>query len=965
MEVKSQERKRVRIWDPVEDIDTQATSSIIFAATPRGPFSRRTSIGATPFYKETPLPITSNAGRTPFRSSNHTKNLFPTDDPIMDKLPQKSLQKAEIIEPFGISNKFRSSNSSDIRYVPTFQDSSFRFSDQSTHKSILSRPTSKETEGKPLTFLQRRRLQKQAEVTATPASTVAKRILETLSELSSPPQIEKRTQPNKSHVSWKETTETQTFIEQPVFPISNRDVPKKEDLKISNEKSVPTSSSSTAFTSTVPIQKNDDKLLEATLNNLEYSFSAPTNVISEVSTLSNIDISGIKYSFTAPGSAELREQHKLIEPSQDLVQESVKKVSDSVTKSVSASSETKEVKSNVNIWKIATDKIKCQVCLVPNEKTATKCVSCENPLSGTSSSDTTSKSGSAAVDTSGWGAPPTTTASKFTFGVPAAPVDSKPASSTFTFGSTGSTSNTASFSTATDIATKTFPSESSTKEDSSKPVVPLSLTFGGAPPKPAEKTAPAFSFGTSAPVSQNLDQKNSLEKKSEPFVAFPEMKPSVAPTSVDMIFDSSSQHNKRSRDSGNEENDRNKKISFTSSDSLGKGVTEPAKNVPFTFGSSSTTDNTPAFGGFPPPVATTTATSTGTTALPISMGFQFGKSSDPVTTSSNSLSMSKPPKETPFVFGSTLEKSDSVATKPSLPIANFAFPADAPKPVTTQEPEKKTEISSTPFTFGSVKTSTLPSAPFSLPSMPLSQMSTQPLGSQPNAKEASASTGQGAVVSTGIVFGKSTAASVPSMPRPSSPQQTPQVSSFSYIPDSPGSTMDTSEPITTTQLATTTSLPTFGATFPSQPPNLNTNAPFSFGGNTAATPAFTFGQSNASSTSLNLSNPPGPFGGGFGGNVSTSIATPFSGGSVTFGAKPSFESNQVNLNSNPGSNLFGTTSTPFGSQPTATNLGPFSTPNQSFGGFPPAATNSAATNDGFGFSLGGETKRKIVKAKRK
>ncbi len=130
--------------------------------------------------------------------------------------------------------------------------------------------------------------------------------------------------------------------------------------------------------------------------------------------------------------------------------------------------------SKPSIWNMVSDKVKCNSCLVQNEKTADKCVACEMPLG--------SSAGSGKANAFASAAPSAAAKSTVTWGAPAAAPSSAGIPS---FGAPISFGAPAAASTAAEAA------ESAKKDQAAAPTSGLSFSFS-AVPAPAAPSASAF-----------------------------------------------------------------------------------------------------------------------------------------------------------------------------------------------------------------------------------------------------------------------------------------------------------------------------------------------------------------------------------------------------------------------------------------------------------------------------------------
>ncbi|RYG70256.1 hypothetical protein EON64_00690 [archaeon] len=257
-----------------------------------------------------------------------------------------------------------------------------------------------------MSYIQRRRLQRQSTPSAPPSSDTAKRILEALSELKAP----------KEPLMIGESA-TKPLPQIPIKPVSSIPVPapSRVSFTVANSDQMPERSSQprvsfdsngASQSSHVPPPSIERKLdeqkapaKESTLSQSagksvrfdeqpvavqdgEFSFEEPMaiedldDVSGDVTQTNNF----IKYTFS-PGTKKRRQEEEVSQSGAV-----VKKVPAEVKEGKEAKKQDSAPSGGINIWAASSmnEGIKCETCFVRNKKDATRCVSCETPLTSKS-----------------------------------------------------------------------------------------------------------------------------------------------------------------------------------------------------------------------------------------------------------------------------------------------------------------------------------------------------------------------------------------------------------------------------------------------------------------------------------------------------------------------------------------------------------------------------------------------------
>ena len=586
-----------------------------------------------------------------------------------------------------------------------------------------------------------------------------------------------------------------------------------------------------------------------------------------------------------------------------------------------------------SLWAKALSTTKCEVCLVPNEKGAAKCVACEAPLGGGGSSGS-SNSNPPAPKTASFGSfgnnvksSPSTTSTtstdkkpSFSFGSTSAAPGGTPSSekkSSFTFGttptvpaSTSSTETKSDTSVGSSSFATTLPEKKSETADVAAKPKP-SFSFGSSSTAtvktpsttdPVSKTSSAtFSFGSSTAKSTDDSKK---DKSTLPGATFGASKDSSG-TSTEPVK-AKSQFGFLSSASKPAENKTTPAALSFAPKPADTTSTAPKATPSFSFGGAKSNDDkkdepksavattekpAPSFTGF------SSFASTG----PQNKEKDESKSESQKAPSAVSTSASGSVSTAPATFGGfgkTQEKSDTSSTS-SAPKPAFSFGATSSTASTTsKEPA--------PFKFGSAagSTSTPSSAGSTAPSFVFGDNASK---SKPSASSfsfggASKSGSDATVKAPAFSFGKTSTSDKPAplSIRASSPQG--PTTSTSYGADSPGSTMDMGY---ASGDVSDNSLPPAVGSFGG------------FGSSSTSSTTFAFGQSGGKDTSsigkFGSSAPSSTSGGGIFGSSNTSGNASFGGGA----SKPSSTFSFGGGNSNAGA----PTNTPtFGAQSSTSGI---------------------------------------------
>eukprot|EP01035_Chromulina_nebulosa_P020065 gene20065-26052_t len=1000
--------------------------------------------------------------------------------------PNNNIYQSRLLIPqlSGMNSSTYNRRASVDSYTPAFRDESLKLSADKKSENAISGISSLNTLGRgrrqSLSFLQRRKLEKQQENVGS--AIVAKRILESLSELTTPLD-EHRLRPKSKSVTWIDNDETSVSSTTPVTSTS---------LAVSNDNSLIdktiSSKPSVTFDETTTIEKDESsKFIKPTVQtpfkfssnkavneseNVERNITSQfkfttsdkndefyfhpsvtvTGVDNETSSFPNSDSSYIKYSFSPPNTVINKLNSKptnfvenktnnttnetkddtspsgnstsniskssnpwaALSDTKDKIKCIVCLVSNnkSATKCVSCestlnatqaqnkSTENKTLggskDSITSIWNTISDKIKCLVCLVPNEKSATKCVSCENDLSKSEESKSKQvESTTSSTDTSTWGASVATPAqSKFIFGsvkVDASAtsadsikppnensnsVDSSKPSNTFTgfnFGSSNKSDQKSSFSTM--YQQTIIPNPLSTNQQSLNSATANSTKFIST----SSETSFSNSLSTSAPTSSTT----SLSGSGLGLTALPNFDSSkkTAPSDNFGALPTVGSSNFPGFTFGSTKNDTNIPNAFTSpgfsfnsklSDKdlvNSKTVNEYDEDVDRKSNKrrselSTSEDNKKPFSN--------TFGDTVSSAVPL---FQFGNSSSGVvSTSTNNVTST---------FGSTANISNNLST-PAINSEDSKVKLDdkisfgLTTPLVFGSSNAVPTIASVESTASTITTSTTtPSFSFSSISNTTNANATiTPITSftfskSVDIKEQAPSSAALSNTSTPFVFGNTQSSNLISNPtnRTASPVEFTSKRLNTTVPDSPGSTMDMGDSNIGIPLV------------PNTAPVSTTAVPFTFG---ATSTPFSFGNTGIGSAPLNSSAlPNNPFSAntnpvtttGFGNTHANPFGGPTSSTFSGFGNSSNTPSNPIGNNPFGGQasnqNIFGSTNnasipTSFGvfGSSNAIPSNPFGSPSGANSNQFPPIPGPTSFNMGTIDNSKANPKRKIVKAKR-
>ena len=114
----------------------------------------------------------------------------------------------------------------------------------------------------------------------------------------------------------------------------------------------------------------------------EFIFEEPSDDLSNLTTLSSISTDGIQYLFSPPQNRKAMKKCSDLPKASSSLPFKENKIFPKFSQPKEMCETPPAVPALNNIWAttVARDKIKCNVCMVPNSKGATKCVSCESPL---------------------------------------------------------------------------------------------------------------------------------------------------------------------------------------------------------------------------------------------------------------------------------------------------------------------------------------------------------------------------------------------------------------------------------------------------------------------------------------------------------------------------------------------------------------------------------------------------------
>eukprot|EP00981_Chlorochromonas_danica_P005887 scaffold1208_cov163-Ochromonas_danica.AAC.14 len=451
-------------------------------------------------------------------------------------------------------------------YTPTFVSQAVVFKPP---QDILQRE-SKDS----LSYIQRRRLQRQT--VGSQSVETAKKILQTLNELSTPAEeaqkvmIPRSFEEKRPSVRFQQPDTGKSALpsHRAVFAAAQADTTgSKFDAKKSvTEKalsSTPLAASNKASTAQVSTSTSEAA-------NKSVSFAAPADskgprhvrfdagspssngsnissaaVDSEfqfgdpvvVEDLDDVDVrdSAIKFVFS-PGNMKKKRsrdndknevskalpstENKTADTKKALPSSSTVKTTSSVVPSKTEASNNASTAAIPSIWtKVATDIVKCKVCYVQNKKGATKCVSCESPLEGGSSSTTSSSSAptTSNVIFSSSAATTATAPSAFIFGAPASNTSSSNNSAAPAPVSSFSFGSTGNKNSGNQMPAAIAPAASGFSFSAAPAASSSSFSFGVAPPSSETKlasVAPVSSKPAFGQIDKNEDgDDENLSKK--------------------------------------------------------------------------------------------------------------------------------------------------------------------------------------------------------------------------------------------------------------------------------------------------------------------------------------------------------------------------------------------------------------------------------------------------------------------
>ena len=295
-------------------------------------------------------------------------------------------------------------------YIPVFKSNTARFtSNEASSRQSLAGPHSQSLSRAPLSlsYSERRKIQRQSEG-RDGATTVSKKILETLSGINTPIENERS---RSVAISWKdfgappskksdgESTQKSNLIiaQEPAsqakadYKPINLDISReaikvpvepKQKIQVFSKIEPPTLPKPVFTTATITAaaatEENPKKTVTFSAIDEEFIFEEPSDDLmapSNSATPSSIGADGIKYIFSPPGNRRgMSKATSSVPPKENII------LKDTTTVDATKPKEKSETPA-INIWAtVATDKVKCGACMVPNLKSATKCVSCESSL---------------------------------------------------------------------------------------------------------------------------------------------------------------------------------------------------------------------------------------------------------------------------------------------------------------------------------------------------------------------------------------------------------------------------------------------------------------------------------------------------------------------------------------------------------------------------------------------------------
>ena len=302
-------------------------------------------------------------------------------------------------------------------YIPVFKSNTARFTgNETSSRQSFGGPQNQPTVSRAplsLSYSERRKLQRQS-VGRDGATTVSKKILETLSGINTPIENERN---RPVAISWKEfgpsskksegesARRLNLTAQEPVSQIKADTQPKSHDHSSESNQAPSSSLSKVVPKPTFPVisnseppplpkpalttssqEENSKKTVTFSAIDEEFIFEEPSDDLvasSNLTTTSSIGVDKIQYLFSPPQNRKAVKSSDLAKASSSLPLKDkiVPNSAVAVTKPKETSDTPPVVVPAVNIWATAaTDKVKCNVCMVPNSKGATKCVSCESPL---------------------------------------------------------------------------------------------------------------------------------------------------------------------------------------------------------------------------------------------------------------------------------------------------------------------------------------------------------------------------------------------------------------------------------------------------------------------------------------------------------------------------------------------------------------------------------------------------------
>eukprot|EP01036_Dinobryon_divergens_P025243 gene25243-33769_t len=301
-------------------------------------------------------------------------------------------------------------------YIPVFKSNTARFTgNETSNRQSIAGPQSQLSVSRAplsLSYSERRKLQRQSEG-RDGATTVSKKILETLSGINTPIENERN---RPVAISWKDfgppskkpdgesARKPNLTSQEPVShtkvdtkPIGHDISSEASHAPFSNPSKVEPKPTLPVFGKPEPTllpkpvlptssqEEYPKKTVTFSAIDEEFIFEEPCDDLvasSNLTTTSSMGADGIQYLFSPPKNRISMKSTNLPKASSSLPlkEKVVPKNNVAVIKPPELSEKPPAVPA-VNIWAtVATDKVKCNVCMVPNSKGATKCVSCDSPL---------------------------------------------------------------------------------------------------------------------------------------------------------------------------------------------------------------------------------------------------------------------------------------------------------------------------------------------------------------------------------------------------------------------------------------------------------------------------------------------------------------------------------------------------------------------------------------------------------